>query len=70
MELSIANLESNYLRETSGTGNIIKVGSQAVITTTWLPAADNVQMTDHPGIRELPETDSCSASAKESSGSQ
>lgn len=35
MELSIANLESNYLRETSGTGNIIKVGSQAVITTTW-----------------------------------
>jgi hypothetical protein len=26
MELSIANLESNYLRETSATGNIIKVG--------------------------------------------
>jgi hypothetical protein len=31
MELSIANLESNYLRETSGTGNIIKVGSRAVV---------------------------------------
>jgi hypothetical protein len=40
MELSIANLESNYLRETSGTGNIIKVGSRAVFRTIWRPATD------------------------------
>ncbi|KAG7530821.1 hypothetical protein FFLO_04800 [Filobasidium floriforme] len=47
MELSIANLESNYLRETSGTGNIIK-GFENYLK----PTAAQLQRRNHPVVND------------------